>query len=168
MKSNKHLVSIDAKTQETISRSLDELQETISSHATPLNPKERRMLPKMGEKTLSFVKKCYEVAQNRPDFRPGLLKMDAYEADYKDALSLSILIIKATQLRTLLADTQMCAGSEAFQASLVFYNYIKMLAANKVPGAKDVYEELRKRFPGGRRRKLQVEDTALQTDEAAV
>jgi hypothetical protein len=168
MRSNKHLVSIDAKTLDKVSKSLDELQEAISSYVIALNSTERKKMPRMGEKTQTFVKKCYEFIQSNPSFRPGLLKMDAYEADCKDALGLYTIVNKAAQLHANLADTQLCAGSEAFQASLIFYNYVKVLAENNVPGARTVYEELRKRFPGGRRRKLSVEDTAIETDEAVV
>jgi hypothetical protein len=44
----------------------------------------------------------------------------------------------------------MTSGSEAYQAALVFYNSVKMAARQDIPGAKAVYEELRKRFSGTR------------------
>jgi hypothetical protein len=40
------------------------------------------------------------------------------------------------------------AGSEAYQSSLAFYSYIKLLASQDVPRAKAICEELKKRFPG--------------------
>jgi hypothetical protein len=46
----------------------------------------------------------------------------------------------------------MTAGSEAYQAALVFYKSVKKAAAQDVPGAKTVYEELKTRFPGGKRK----------------
>jgi hypothetical protein len=44
----------------------------------------------------------------------------------------------------------MVSGSEAYQASLIFYNSAKMAARQDIPGAKAVYDELRKRFPGAK------------------
>jgi hypothetical protein len=44
-------------------------------------------------------------------------------------------------------------GSEAYQAALSFYDYVKLLAAQDVPNAKAVYEELKKRFPKVHRRR---------------
>jgi hypothetical protein len=44
----------------------------------------------------------------------------------------------------------MVSGSEAFNASLVFYNSAKVAAAQDVPGAKAIYEELKRRFPRGK------------------
>jgi hypothetical protein len=41
----------------------------------------------------------------------------------------------------------MIAGSEAYQAALMFYKSVKMAAAQDIPGAKAVYEELKTRFP---------------------
>jgi hypothetical protein len=46
----------------------------------------------------------------------------------------------------------MVAGSEAYQSSLIFYNSVKMAARQDIPGAKAIYEELKKRFPGPKHR----------------
>jgi hypothetical protein len=46
----------------------------------------------------------------------------------------------------------MVAGSEACQAALVFYNSVKMAVRQDVPGAKVIYEKLKKRFPGHKHR----------------
>jgi hypothetical protein len=44
-------------------------------------------------------------------------------------------------------DIVLLSGSEAYQAALTFYNYIKFLASRGVPRAKTIYEELQKQFP---------------------
>ena len=54
----------------------------------------------------------------------------------------------------------MTAGSEAYQAALAFYSAVKSAAAQDVPGAKAVYEELRERFPGHRRKSADNETQA--------
>jgi hypothetical protein len=41
----------------------------------------------------------------------------------------------------------MVAGSEAYQTALLFYNSVKTAAAQDIPGAKEIYEELKARFP---------------------
>jgi hypothetical protein len=50
-------------------------------------------------------------------------------------------------------DTVMVAGSEAYQAALVFYNAVKAAAAQDIPGAKGVYDDLKARFPSTKRKK---------------
>ncbi|MDR3350270.1 MAG: hypothetical protein LBN98_01315, partial [Prevotellaceae bacterium] len=118
----------------------------------PLTPEERRDLPKMGNKTLSFVEKAIEYARYYPQLRPSYLDMPAFEADVSDATGLRTVHIAAKQLSDDIDDTVMVAGSEAYQASLVFYNAIKAAAAQDVPGAKEVYEDLKARFPGVKRK----------------
>ncbi|MDR1339333.1 MAG: hypothetical protein LBK58_04700 [Prevotellaceae bacterium] len=46
----------------------------------------------------------------------------------------------------------MVAGSEAYQAALVFYNAVKAAAAQDIPGAKEVYSDLKARFPSIKRK----------------
>ena len=151
MKANAHLKIIDEKTIKEIVQKLDELEKLIEPYVTPLTPHERRDLPKMGPKTLAFVEKCHEFAAANPNLRPPFLNMDEFAIDFADAHSLYLPVNKAAQLHENLADTQICAGSEAFQAALIFYNTVKSAAASNVPGAHAVYEELRKRFPHNRR-----------------
>jgi hypothetical protein len=61
-------------------------------------------------------------------------------------------------------DTKMIAGSEAYQATLVFYKSVKVAAAQDIPGAKVVYDELKTRFPGSKRRSGETEtETVTET-----
>jgi hypothetical protein len=167
MKNNTHKTLIDEKTMESIEKNLDEMREKISPHVTPLTPRQRMKMPKMARKTREFVDKCYEYALKNPEFRPTGLKIDEFETDYKGSHNMRGAINKATQLKEDMADTQLLAGSEAYQTALLFYNYVKLLASTNVSGAKAVYEELRKRFPFGRRKKPEA-GNAPQTDEKAV
>jgi hypothetical protein len=167
MKANNHLEPIQEEKLVKIEKSLNELREILSSYVTPLTPKERKALPKMGEKTLAFVEKCYEFSKRNPELCPGFFDKDAFEVDFKDACGLFSAVNMATQLKENLADTQMSAGSEAFQAALLYYNSAKMAAANNIAGAKAVYEELRKRFPYRGHRKPAEEKALAQTEEAS-
>jgi hypothetical protein len=63
--------------------------------------------------------------------------------------------IAARQLSDNIDDTVLVAGSEAYQAALVFYNAVKAAAAQDIPGAKEVYSDLKNRFPGAHKSKKQ-------------
>jgi len=52
------------------------------------------------------------------------------------------------QLVNLVDDTMLLSGSEAYMASLAFYNYIKGAEKAGVAGADMIYDDLKKRFPG--------------------
>jgi hypothetical protein len=166
MKANSHSKSVQEEKLGKIVKGLEDLREEVSTYVTPLTPKERKVLPKMGEKTLAFVEKCFEFSKSNPELCPGFFDKEAFEVDFKDARGLYGAVNMATQLKENLADTQMSAGSEAFQTALLFYNSAKMATANNVAGAKAVYEELRKRFPYRRRRKPAEEKAPAQAEEA--
>jgi hypothetical protein len=161
---NRHKKSIPAKELEEIRGKFDELKVLIQPYLVTLTPNERRELPKMGEKTLSFVVKAHEFAIQNPDLRPPFLDMEEYAIDYSDAQGLWGVRNLAQQLYENIDDIEMSAGSEAYQASLSFYNYVKLAAAQDVPGAKTVYNELKKRFPPTRQKsKDEIADTESDT-----
>jgi hypothetical protein len=107
----------------------------------------------MGEKTLAFVEKTYDYAQTNPNLIPPYVDMAAFGIDFNEAHGLWTIHNKSRQLEEGLGDTKMAAGSEAYQSALVVYHSVKMAAAQDIPGAKAVYEDLKTRFPqGGKRR----------------
>jgi hypothetical protein len=59
---------------------------------------------------------------------------------------------------------KMVAESEAYQAALVFYSSVKVAAAQDVPGAKAVYDELKTRFPGGKRKPSEGESETIKKE----
>jgi hypothetical protein len=149
---DKHLNAIPAEVltqaQSLISQTIGLLQ----PYMLALTPSERRGILKMGEKTLSFVEKAHEFVLQNPNLCPPFLDQKAFTVDFNDAHGLLVLHSVALQLYEGIDDTEMVAGSEAYQAALMFYNSVKQAAAHDVPGAKAIYEELHKRFPGGKHR----------------
>ncbi|MDR1369585.1 MAG: hypothetical protein LBJ72_05595 [Dysgonamonadaceae bacterium] len=129
---------------------LKQVNSILLPYVTPLTPDERRIMAKMGEKTLSFVEKAHEFAVQNPNLVPPYLDMQAFDIDFADAHNLLAALLISQQLHENIDDTSMVAGSESDQAALVFYNSVKMAARQDIPGAKAVFEELRKRFPHGR------------------
>jgi hypothetical protein len=150
---NKHSVVIPPDVLAQVRNLAQQANSLLLPYATPLTPTERRTVAKMGEKTLSCVEKAHEFAQQNPNLVPPCLDMPAFDIDFADAHNLWTVLLVSQQLHENLDDTTMVAGSEAYQAALIFYNSVKMAARQDVPGAKAVYEELKKRFPGGKRKK---------------
>jgi hypothetical protein len=95
----------------------------------------------MGEKSIGFVKKAYDFARQNPNLVPPYLDINAFGTDFEDAHGLWTLVNSIRQLCENIDDTEMTAGSETYQAALVFYNSVKVAAAQDIPGAKAVYDE---------------------------
>jgi hypothetical protein len=150
--SNKHTLTIPADVLAQIQNLLKQADSLLQPYVTSLTPSERHAMAKMGEKTLSFVEKAYEFAVQNPNFVPPYLDMAAFDVDFTDAHNLWTVLLASQQVHENLDDTAMVAGSEAYQAALVFYNSVKVAARQDIPGAKAVYEELRKRFPSRHKR----------------
>jgi hypothetical protein len=135
-------------------------------YVTPLTPAQRHELPKMGNKTLSFVEKSYDFAKQNPNLCPPFLDMCAFNADFDDAHNLFTLNNSTLQLHEFIDDTAMLAGSESYEAALVFYNSVKMAARQDIPGAKAIYEELKKRFVRSRHRVYDGESDSFEAGAA--
>jgi hypothetical protein len=149
---DKHAILIPPDVLAQIQGLLQQASTLLLPYVTPLTPSERHTLAKMGEKTLSFVEKSHEFAAQNPNLVPPFLDMAAFDIDFADAHNLWPLFLLTQQLHENVDDTTMVAGSEAYQAALVFYNSVKMAARQDISGAKAVYEELKKRFPGHKHR----------------
>jgi hypothetical protein len=147
MKDNQHTQVIPSTILTQAQTKIDEAKTLLAPYLLALTPAERRELPKMGEKTIGFVEKAFDFARQNPNLVPPYLDVDAFGVDFSDAHGLWSLLNSVEQLKEGLDDTEMIAGSEAYQAALVFYKSVKMAARQDIPGAKAVYEELRTRFP---------------------
>jgi len=117
-----------------------------------LSPEERRVLPKMGNGTAPFVSKVIEYAESNPEFVPPFVDVQEMKLDWNAVQDLMPLLRTTSQLESNLSDTVMLAGSESFVSSLSYYNSVKLAAKMNIPGAKVIYEDLRKRFDGNAKR----------------
>jgi hypothetical protein len=152
MKENTHVQAIPENVLTSAQTKIQEVLTLLAPYMLALTPAERQGMPKMGEKTIGFVEKAYDFAKQNPNLVPPYLEMTAFGTDFTDAHGLWTVHNLVQQLEEGISDTEMTAGSEAYQAALVFYKSVKMAAAQDIPGAKAVYEELKTRFPGGKRR----------------
>jgi hypothetical protein len=149
---DKHVIPIPPQVLAQAQANIDATLALLAPYLLPLTPTERRDLPKMGDKTLSFVEKAQDYAHQYPQLCPSYLNLTEFDTDMTDATGLRRVHITARQLSDDIDDTAMVAGSEAYQAALVFYNAIKAAAAQDIPGAKEVYNDLKTRFPRVKRK----------------
>jgi hypothetical protein len=164
MKDNQHVQAIPSTVLTQAQTKIDEAAALLAPYLLALTPAERHELPKMGEKTIGFVEKAYDFAQKNPNLVPPYLDLGAFGVDFGDAHGLWTLLNTVQQLEQSVDDTEMISGSEAYQAALVFYKSVKMAVAQDIPGAKAVYEELKTRFPYGKRKPGETEtETVTET-----
>jgi hypothetical protein len=142
MKDNKHVQAIPQDVLTQAQTKSNEVSALLAPYVVALTPAERYELPKVGEKTISFVEKAYDFAQQNPNLVLPYLDMAAFGTDFGDAYGLWTLVSSIRQLDENTSDTEMAAGSEAYQAALVFYKSVKMAAAQDIPGGKRKTSEI--------------------------
>jgi len=148
---------IDFKLPETVvSEALTAVNTAVNvlkPYLIALSPAERQALPKMNDGTQPFVQKCLEYCESDTQFVPPFLNMEGFTDDMDAWNQLMSILRPVQQLCTNLDDTTMEAGSESYTAALSYYNSVKQAAKVDIPGAKPIYDDLKKRFTGNGQRK---------------
>jgi hypothetical protein len=137
------------------------IESILKPYLIALTPEERKQLPKMSDKTVPFVEKTLDYAKSNPQFAPAYMSIPELKIDIEAVYTLTQISRPIDQLREGLGDTMMLAGSEAYIAALAYYNSVKQAAKMNVPGARAIYDDLSKRFPG--RPKLDTAKAVLQS-----
>jgi hypothetical protein len=152
MNKNRISESIPAEVLNQAAQKLQEVQTLLAPYLKGLTMAERRDLPKMSNKTFTFVSKSAEYCHSYPQFVPGYLNVAELNRDLSTAAALRPVLDACTALQSDVDDTVMLAGSEALMQSLVFYSTVRTAAKGGENSAKPIYEDLSARFPGRRKR----------------
>lgn len=152
MEDNSHVIISDEDRAE-IDQAINTLNVKLIPYLVNLSPDDRLELPKMGDKTVAFVTKSISHMEENPDLIPKYLEVAPVKVDVAAVETLRKIFSALKNLADMADDTMLLSGSEAYVVALAFYNYIKGAAKANVPGAEMIYNDLKKRFPGGSRSK---------------
>src|ERR1035437_4738925 len=111
-------------------------------------PDERRKGFKLGDNTLPFLQKALSYANQNPQMVPNYIPVVEWTKDTALATDLDQMLQSIEPVIQNINDTYQEAGVEALGAALAFYNAVKLAAANNVPGAQAIYDDLSSQFPG--------------------
>lgn len=130
---------------------IKKLQDKLMPYLKSLSAEDRMELPKMGDKTVSFVQKTLEYCRENPELVPSFLNVDDFGVDLQGYETLRSLYQPVLQISDALLDTMLLSGSEAYMAALIFYNATKNAVRSKVPKSETIYADLSTRFAKGKR-----------------
>jgi hypothetical protein len=122
--------------------------QTLLPFLTDLTLDERKSLPKMGDKSRSFVERTLELARQDDSFLPRNLDIEAFGKDLALYNALEPLRQRLAKLLELVEDTQILAGSEAYLAALEVYHAAKR--TGKGAGLDDLLDRVSTRFASRR------------------
>lgn len=129
-----------------ISAAVATLINKLSPHLVNLTKEQRMQLPKSGDRSKPFVDKAHEYALQYPEFLPNFVSHEGLKSDLQALNTLNTILRSIEPLADSLSDSRLLAGSEAYQAALIFYKSVKMAADGNIPNADSVYLDLSQRF----------------------
>ncbi len=129
-----------------INAAIETIKAKLQQYLIALTPEERKALPKMSDKTIPFVDKALDYAETSSQFAPQYMNVPEMKIDVTAVHLLTSFFRPLEQLTSGLDDTIMLSGSEAYVASLSYYNSVKMAAKMNIPDAKPIYDDLKERF----------------------
>ena len=141
-------ITFTADEQTQIRGALTVLRDVLGPKLKTLSAADRRELPKMGDKTVSFVRKTLEYGEQNPVLVPAFVDLVMIRADLNGVEILREFAQVLRPLTTAVEDTMMLAGSEAYQGGLAIYRNIKAAVKSKVANAETIFKDLSARFPG--------------------
>ncbi len=98
----------------------------------------------MGDKSVAFVRKSVEMAQDGSDYLPGAFDAAEFKSDLALYDALLPMLQKTSKLQELLDDTLLLIGSDLYVAALVHYAAAKRFG--DTGGLDGLMGELGKRF----------------------
>jgi hypothetical protein len=112
---------------------------------TDLTADERKMMPKLGDKSRAFVEKALELATQNQGFLPRDFDVEEMRKDVTLFKSMYAIQQALTKMSEQVNDTVTAAGSEAYVAALLVYNYARSSGIGTA-GLDAVVDELGARF----------------------
>ena len=148
-------INIPPEVAAAVRTNLEAAITALAPYVQALTPEQRKKLPKMSDKTVAFVNKVVGYTDTNPEFTPVYLDVAELKVDFNAVSVLKPLSDLANQLASNLEDTSMLSGSEAYTASLLYYNSVRGAAKQGVANAETIYDDLKTRFPGTPKKKTE-------------
>ena len=137
----------------TVNNALAYLRNVLLPKLITLSATDRQEVPRMGDKTVSFVEKALEYCRQEPQLYSNLVDVQEFEVDVTAYSTLRSLYSQLETITSAIDDSMLLSGSEAYNAALISYSLLKSAGRTNHPGAKDKVAELSNRFPRGKREK---------------
>ncbi len=140
-----------------VNKAIDELEEILIDKLISLKAIDRLSILKMGAQKTQFVNNCLQYMKQNPELTPQFVDVEEMEVDINAYRTLELINGRIRKIYSLIDDSKMLSGSEAYSSALCFYNNIKVAVKANVSGAKPIHENLRKQFPRKKRKNKEEE-----------
>jgi len=143
---NRVSIKFTAEKLEEIRNAIKVIEDDVLPQMIALSAAERRALPKLKDKSIAFVQKTIDYTDTESRFVPSYMDPVETKVDFAAYTLLIELFNRLQRITGPVQDTALLCGSETMSSVLQYYNNVKLCAKENVPGAKEVYEDLKVRF----------------------
>lgn len=143
---NRISFSLTEAEQTQLNQHLQSILSILQPKAVFLDAVDRIEMVKMADGTLPFTEKAIAYMHSNPNFKPDFVSTEEADIDLNAYKLGKQFLTNAHQISRVIEDICLLSGSEAYLAALVYYRNVKMQAELKQPNAKEIYEDLAKRF----------------------
>lgn len=151
---NKVSIEFTAEKQTAVKDAMSVLRTELSEFlAVNLTADERVNMLRMGAKSVDFVTRALDYASLNLPLVPAYMNLEEAKKDLALVQSLAPVIKDLSTILRGLEDLSMLAGSEAYDAALIFYHSLKGAGRAEVPGMQTIYDDLKRQFPRPSRKK---------------
>ncbi|WP_321375541.1 hypothetical protein [uncultured Draconibacterium sp.] len=118
----------------------------LKPYLIALTPHERQISAKISDRSYPFVEKTCDYTLLAPEYVPQYMDAEKLRTDLLVHDQLIELLRISKQLTNGLDDSALKTGGDSFTNALNYYNSVRQASRINVPGAKSIYEDLKKRF----------------------
>lgn len=129
-----------------VDTAFDTFEAALAPMLLALAPAQRRRLVHMGDGSEAFVRKGAEVAAQNRGLMPGNFDVDEMRRDLESHDALNARYVRLTRLMEKVRDTDIALGSDAMNAALQAYKFLK--GAGEGEGVEALKKLLGERFDG--------------------
>ncbi len=127
---------------------LVQIETAIAPYAVSLTEDQKKHLAKISDKTLPFAEKTDAYLDSNPQFSPPYIDVAETHKDFKNYQKIHPIMIKTDGLKKTMNDIGIAAGSDAYVQFQAYYSSVQKASQQGVTGAKTIFDELAKRYPG--------------------
>lgn len=157
--SSENKISVGFSTEEItkIKNAIAEIAGVLKGKMQSLTPNERKTFGRVKYEKEIWIDKVKQHMDSHPTKIPAYIDKAEFDKDYTLHKQLNELIPLLEMELQQMKDTNLLAGYDLDAAALVFYRVMKVAAANNDPGSVTIYEDLKRQYPGGKRKSAPVE-----------
>lgn len=128
------------------------LAQVLEKKMVSLTPLQRRKYSRVRYNMENWVGKTSSYIANNAELTPSFVDTSKLRLDLDAHAFLNPRIDKMEMLLQGIKDINLLLGSDIYNACLSFYRSVKLASLGNTPSASAIYDDLKKQFPGGRKK----------------